>query len=204
MLTVYFDTETTGLPPYRNAPYTHPGQPRIVQLAAILADEDGKEWASLNAVVQPEGFTIPAESVATHGITTGIASAVGVPLVNVLGLFSRMLRVAEAYCGHNVDYDVTVVSGELHRLGRPILFGEKRRICTKDMTEPLAKLPPTERMIRAGFGQKFKPPTLQEAHAYLFGAEFDGAHDALADVRACARVHRAVLALQGGAGANAA
>ena len=33
----------------------------------------------------------------------------------------------------------------------------------------------------------FKWPTLQELHSTLFNESFDGAHDALSDVRACAR-----------------
>lgn len=34
-----------------------------------------------------------------------------------------------------------------------------------------------------------KWPTLQELHTFLFGVGFEGAHDALVDVRACAKCY---------------
>jgi len=39
----------------------------------------------------------------------------------------------------------------------------------------------------------FKWPKLIESYQFLFNESFDGAHDALADVRACARVHRHLI-----------
>lgn len=59
---LFFDTETTGLK-----------SPHIVQLAALLTEEDGRECARLNVIIQPEGWTIPDEAAAVHGITTDIA-----------------------------------------------------------------------------------------------------------------------------------
>ncbi len=35
----------------------------------------------------------------------------------------------------------------------------------------------------------YKWPKLQETYKFLFGEEFEGAHDAMADVRACARIY---------------
>ena len=39
------------------------------------------------------------------------------------------------------------------------------------------------------FAGKFKWPNLQEAHQHAFGKPFDGAHDAMADLRACKDVY---------------
>ncbi len=36
---LFFDTETTGLPLFKE-PATHPGQPDVIQLAAVLSTED--------------------------------------------------------------------------------------------------------------------------------------------------------------------
>jgi DNA polymerase III subunit epsilon len=38
------------------------------------------------------------------------------------------------------------------------------------------------------WGKGYKWPKLHEAHRHCFGKEFEDAHDALADVRACAKV----------------
>jgi DNA polymerase III epsilon subunit-like protein len=38
----------------------------------------------------------------------------------------------------------------------------------------------------------YKWPKLQESHLHFFGKEFEGAHDAMADVRACAAVYWAL------------
>lgn len=56
------------------------------------------------------------------------------------------------------------------------------KFCTMKAMTPVCKL-------HGNYGD-FKWPKLQEAHKHAFGVEFDGAHDALADVRACARVYR--------------
>ena len=54
------------------------------------------------------------------------------------------------------------------------------KICTMKSSIDLCKLPP----VRYG---SFKFPKLEELHHHLFGCSFDGAHDALEDVRATAR-----------------
>lgn len=60
--------------------------------------------------------------------------------------------------------------------------------CAIELVTPMCKMPPTERMIAAGRGDQFKNPKLVEAHQFLFGEGFDGAHSALADARATKRV----------------
>ena len=63
--------------------------------------------------------------------------------------------------------------------------------CTMQMATPILNLPPTEKMLRAGFN-KPKPPNLSECCAYFFDKELEGAHDALVDVRACKDVYFAI------------
>ena len=93
----FYDTETTGLPLFRE-PSEHPGQPHLVQLAAALVDLDTRETvASLDVVVRPDGWTIPDDVAAVHGITTDYAAAVGVPESLALSLFLEM-GWAPAHC----------------------------------------------------------------------------------------------------------
>jgi len=48
--------------------------------------------------------------------------------------------------------------------------------------------------IPGPYGPKW--PRLQEAHKHVFGKEFDGAHDALADVIACKNIYFWILSQQ--------
>lgn len=190
---LFYDTETTGLPP-RNARPDQ--QPRLVQLGAIITDDVGNELAAVDLLVRPEGFTIPEPASRVHGIVTDMALAAGIPVRTALGLFQKMWSLCEITVGHNVEYDQNIMLGEFHRANAEDFWTnmclENEVRCTALLSEPVIKLPPTERMIRFGYGP-YKKPNLAEAHQYFLGEGFAGAHSALADVRACARVYWAMV-----------
>ena len=76
---LFYDTETTGLPDFK-APSESAHQPHIVQLAALLVDMDTRETIqSMDVICRPDGWTIPDEVAAVHGITTEHAAEVGIP-----------------------------------------------------------------------------------------------------------------------------
>lgn len=180
MLICAFDTETDGL----RAPI------HIVQIAAVLVDtDDARELAHFSLVVRPDGYEVPAEAAAIHGITTETALRVGVPLVVALAALTQLWSIADRRVAHNAEYDERVVRGEMERLGRASAVRTPPLICTKVLAEPVLRLPPTERMIAAGYGDRFKAPSLAECVRALFGEEMLGAHGALADTRYCARVY---------------
>ena len=181
-----FDTETTGLTNSREPP-EHPSQPHLVQLAAILYDDAGeRELATLALIVRPDGWEIPAQAAAVHGITTELATAAGVPLVVALAAFNHLARAATTHVAHNAEFDMVVMGAAFHRVGRPQHPLNPR--CTKNLATPVLNLPPTDRMRAAGF-IKPKPPTLAECYKFFFNEELVGAHDALVDTRGCARVY---------------
>jgi len=183
---LFFDTETTGKALFK-APPNHPMQPRIVQLAAVLFDDDGAECGSLNAIIKPEGWTIPADASAIHGITTERALKCGIPIMSALAVFSNFLHLADTLVAHNLDFDELVVSADLVRLPNPGAqkcfdrLAEIATFCTMKNTTQICQLP-------GNYGD-FKWPKLTEAHKHLFGTDVEGAHDAMADVRACARIY---------------
>lgn len=183
---LFFDTETTGKANFK-APPNHPSQPHIVQLAAILFTDEAEEVGSLNAIIKPEGWLIPAEAAAIHGITTEKALACGIPAMSALAVFSNFLHYADLLCAHNIDFDLLVTQVALIRLpgnGAQKCFDKLDNIetfCTMHATTLLCKLP-------GNYGD-YKWPKLTEAHKHLFGTDVEGAHDAMADVRACARIY---------------
>jgi len=183
-----FDTETTGLINYK-APKIHECQPRCVQLGAILSDDEGHIRGELNLLIKPDGWTVPDEAAAIHGITTEMCEKFGVPIVLALNLFNRFVSMSDTLVAHNFSYDDQILQNEFHRLGRPTEFTAKPSFCTMKASTNIVAIPGKR-------GNKW--PTLQETHKHFFGEEFVGAHDAMADVRACKRVfyHLKSLAAQ--------
>lgn len=178
-MNLFFDTETTGKCDFRcSAEYD--GHPRIVQFAALLCDEKGKEMAMFSAIVKPSGWTVPDEAAAIHGVTTDIAERAGVPVACVLSMFGMMAAQADTVIAHNIDFDDLVTRSEYCRAEKQPRFASLAKFCTMKATTNLCKLP-------GNYG-KYKRPKLEEAYRILLGKELMGAHDALADVRACAEL----------------
>lgn len=176
---LFFDTETTGLPRRWNAPVTDVDNwPRLVQLAWICYDDQGERLESRNAVIKPEGFTIPAEVARIHGITQQLALEKGENLETVLEEFSGKIDEAQALVGHNISFDECIVGAEFERLRMMTSLFLKPKYCTMKTATDYCKLP-----AKKGF----KAPKLSELHQALFGTGFEHAHDALADVEATAR-----------------
>lgn len=189
---VCLDTETTGLPDWRN-PSDAPQQPHLVQLALILLSDDFTEHAHVSLVIKPDGWTIPDDVAAIHGITTAEADRIGVPEKLAARLYASMVYTLGARpIGHNVKFDLRIMRIALLRSGYTKGQLDSRELdpfCTMTAAAPLVNLPPTDKMKAAGF-TKPKPPSLTECIRHFFGEELDGAHDAMVDVRACLRVYR--------------
>lgn len=197
---LYFDTETTGFPK-RNLPLDHVEQPKLVQLAAILADDDGTERASFCAIIRPNDWSIPAAASEIHGIDDALAARCGVDLDAALDIFLNMADRAQRVVAHNVAFDVEIMQIAMQSINWPTLatvFGAKPRACTMNLATAIVNLPPTAKMLAAGF-KKPKPPKLEECIRHFFDEALEGAHDALIDVRACARVHRHLISLENAA-----
>ncbi len=178
---LFFDTETTGLPRVYNAPAHHlTNWPRMIQLAWVLADESGTEVKSAEFIICPDQFTIPWRAAWVHGITTRAARRKGVPLAVALDAFVADVEQAQVLIAHNMAFDEKIVGAELLRSGRRDIVALTPRRCTMKWSAAHVGI--------AG-PRGFKWPNLQELHKKLFRRRFRGAHDALTDVRACARCY---------------
>jgi DNA polymerase-3 subunit epsilon len=178
---LFFDTETTGIPRNYKAPASDvENWPRLVQLAWVLADDEAHEVASSQFIVKPEGFTIPNDAVRIHGITTEMAMQRGAGLREVLAAITPDIRKASVLVAHNMPFDEGILGAEFLRVGQPNLVESRVRRCTMQETTDYCRLP-------GRYGYKW--PTLPELHMTLFRTPFEGAHQALVDVRACARCY---------------
>mgnify|MGYP005811906785 CR=1 FL=1 len=172
------DSETSGLPRDWRAPVTRVDNwPRAIQIAWALYDRDGAPLSADSQIVRPVGFTIPPDAVAIHGITTARALAEGRPIADVLGDLSAAVASARVVVAHNASFDAAIIGAEYVRLGLRPPFSAETMVCTMRGSADFCRIPGP---------RGFKWPTLDELHRTLFGAGFDGAHDAGADVAACA------------------
>lgn len=182
---LFVDTETTGLPKNYGAPASDSNNwPRIVQIAMVLCDDSGKEFASANFIIKPNGFTIPAEVSAIHGITHERAEKEGLPIENALQVFSSFLRMAESLIAHNFSFDDRIIAAEFYRISAQEEYykkikSDKKTLCTMMAATQYCQFP--------GKNGGYKWPKLEELHQKLFGESFSGAHDAMNDIRACAK-----------------
>jgi DNA polymerase III epsilon subunit-like protein len=177
----FFDTETTGIPRNYRAPVSElDNWPRMVQIAWILAEEDGGEVAQAEYILRPDGYTIPPDAAKIHGITTEIARERGRDLAEVLREAEAAIGRATTLVAHNLEFDEKILGAEFLRRGFPNGLESKWRVCTMQSSTDFCRLP-------GRYG--FKWPTLQELHGILFGEPMEGAHRALSDVRACARCY---------------
>lgn len=183
-----FDTETTGFP-VKGVPATHPSQARIVQLAWLLLDEQFNELESYNQLfkLSPETKIHPGAQ-AAHGKTWEDCNVRGVePQEGILD-FEKVYIPASLVIAHNLSFDRQLIEIEAEcamlTQGTFCHWPSFRHFCTMEAMTPICKLPARYR------GTSYKWPKLQEAYQHCFQKEFDGAHDALSDVRATAQVFR--------------
>ena len=176
---LFFDTETTGLPTNWQAPITDSDNwPRLVQLAWILADTQGVVVDERSYVIKPEGFSIPSQAAAVHGITTAYAQKNGVLLSQALEEFLQAHQQAQALVAHNISFDINILGAECVRSNKPLSCMQTTHVCTMKASTNYCQLP-------GRYGPRW--PKLIELHEILFEEPFVDAHDALADVRACKR-----------------
>lgn len=179
--TLVYDTETTGLC-VGGADYRHPGQPGLVQLGAILyvGERPIQEINFLvksfdiegNRIVVPRGASeihgFSDEDVESHGMLPGPA----------LSAFDRLVRMADRVAAFNAPFDDMIVAAAVYRSGHVLYsnaLGRKPHICVQRSAASAIRW--TGHL------------SLKRAYARLVdGLGFDDAHNAMADVRATAKV----------------
>jgi len=178
-----FDTETTGLPP-KGIPFTHTDAwPRVVQIAWQLHDEKGNLIAHKDYLIKPEGFNIPFEAQRIHGISTELAREKGKDLREVLQEFFDDLSKVDYIAGHNLGFDIDMLSAEALRTDM-----DYEPLRSKTVVDTMTEITANYCQIPGGKGGKYKFPTLTELYVKLFDEHFEQAHNATADVEASARV----------------
>ena len=104
---LFFDTETNGLW-RRDLEKDHKDQPHMVSLAFQLCDNKENVIGQMAFRMQPyhAGFSIPAEIVKIHGITTDVANTTGIPTKFALELLKDLLERVDIVVAHNTAFDL--------------------------------------------------------------------------------------------------
>lgn len=167
------DVETTGVDPFSD---------RIVEVAAVLVDPDGRtEPTPFHTIVNP-GVEIPAGAAAVHGITTDRAQDEGIPTIAALEqlaelIFAHGYRPVVMY-NAVFDWPILIAEAERHGVEFPAIA---------PVLDPFL----VDRMV-----DKFRrgPRKLVNV-AQHYAVELDeaDAHGAVADAVAAARVMRAIV-----------
>ena len=180
---LFLDTETTGFPLtqgfsrfYDYKDVSKYDTCRIVSYAFFLSAGDQENIVSKCCnLAYPDDFVIPNSDF--HGITQQMALHTGVKWKDIIDVLETLFGQSDEICGHNIDFDVYVLSSELHRRGYKDLalkFFQKKRICTMKMGTPITCLP--------GRWGNFKYPKLSELYRHFFKEEMENAHNAEADI----------------------
>ena len=161
----FFDTETTGLRPETD---------RIIQFWAIFWTLDEKtgrfhEERIINQHIKIDE-EIPQQASNVHHIYKKDLEPFGY-IEDYIKEFVAYMTKADYLIGHNVEYDRRMFMGEIMRCGS-VGFNsdDHKRFDTMTSTAELVNGPGGRR------------PRLSQLYRFLFGRDFDNAHDAMADI----------------------
>jgi DNA polymerase-3 subunit epsilon len=195
MIALFFDTETTGIKSWKDPAFI----PRLVQLGCILQDLDtGRILGELNLIANQAPLSlIPKGASDVHGITDQMAADFGVDPTLIDVVFAELVLKADLIVAHNIEYDLEVVEDNMPLT---LAAGKGKAIFdTMKQNLYLVRAPLSDKQ-KAYFGMKgippdapYKVPNLTETFMHYFGVPFEGAHDAMADIRACRDIFLAMI-----------
>ena len=179
---LFFDTETSGFI-NKNLPADDPKQAWIMQLAFILSDEN-RIYTEFSSLISADGRSCHPGAQAVHQISVEDCNIGGMSESRLFDIIApSFFDPADiTLVAHNIFFDLGLLEQYMERngyLSDSKVLKERKLFCTMKSSTNLCKLP-------GRFG-KYKWPKLTELYRFLFNEDFEGAHDALADVRATRR-----------------
>jgi DNA polymerase III subunit epsilon len=158
----------------------------------LIFDTETTGLVAANYLIQPDGWTMDAKASEITGLTDAMAKDYGTHLVTGVEFFLDMVKHADIIVAHNARFDITVMRRAAFvyydLIGSDYVdpFEGKTMICTMLAALDIVKATPKR-------GNQWKWPKLVECTQFFFNEDIDGAHDALVDVRATARVYYHML-----------
>ena len=192
MNVLVLDTETTGLPITKSFnnyyPYTQLDKYERCRIVSICwyKYNNGKLVKKFYNIIKPENFQIDNDSYACgiNKITHEIANEKGILINDVFEELYQDLNSVDTIVAHNLNFDKNILLAELYRHNKNNiinLFLSKNMYCTMLNGVDITKI-----SFKNGTN---KVPKLVELYKHYFNEEFDDAHNAEADVLACAKCY---------------
>lgn len=200
MKLLIFDTETTGISKFKKViPYQINEWPFIVQFSYIVYNTDTHciEKIDDDIIKLPKGTVIPEETIKIHGITNEMCET-GADIGKCLLTFAKYYLQADVVIGHNLSFDLNMVTAELIRLIHSCketelmdyckllsLLNTSNHYCTLQKSIAMCNI-----KARNAAGREYiKFPKLSELHQYLFQSVPKNLHNSLNDVVVCLRCY---------------
>lgn len=182
MNVLFFDTETTGLPLFKE-PSADPKQPQIVDLFCELWSDDNFV-ETYHTLINP-GVPIPADVTELHGITDAMVEADGIPGAEAVSDFMGLVKRADLIAGFNVSFDIRMMRMQSARNLGVKWENPLPTYCVMRKSMPFVKAP----KANPRFDEDWKLPKLTEAYAHFFGDEMEKSHRARPDCEATRRIY---------------
>lgn len=171
-----FKTETTGLP-QRQKPLADLGQPRMVQLAAVLFSPQWDEINMMHAVIKPDGWVSNAGAMASHGIPLRRNELYGARQKTALAFFMDFVRGSGELASWMLNFDGFVIDVEMNRINAKSEDWSRGGLKRTSISD-----------LACSKWKNGAPMKMAEAHLLATGETYEKTHRALDDVRAAARI----------------
>lgn len=183
---LFFDTETSDFIK-KSLSANDPEQAWTVQIGAILATPE-QELGQMNVIIKANGRSMNYYAQEVHGITVERADLEGIEELEAAEQFGKLLRQADLVVCHNFSFDWGYVYQMMER-NLDGLSDEARSAFYLDLPNHCTMRDKAVVKMCGLRNKAGKPkwPKLIELHQHLFSEEFDGAHDAYADITATKR-----------------
>lgn len=175
---LFIDTETSGFPK-NGVGLEDPTQARILEIACILTDDQGKVISTLDTLVQCGDIELSDKL--PHDITFKDCNEEGQTNNQLSEWLSLYLRKSSIIVAHNIDFDLKMMALHVDKN----FFHSHVKFCTMKATTDICKIPHARNS-----GYKF--PKLDEAHAYFFGETKKSNHRAMGDAIMCKEIYFAL------------
>ena len=171
MTTLFFDTETTGLPIDRRISALQNGVnwPQLVSISWSIWT-DGKCVKRVSHIIKPRGWVIPVGATAIHGISHEEAQMNGIPLLDALMEFKQGIIQSNRIVAHNMEFDKNVIFHAFawHLKKDPRRFWrEEAEFCSMTVAKDELKIPFTNANKNKN-GDLYKMPGLDEVFRATF------------------------------------
>lgn len=180
---LFWDTESTGIPEWKKQSGDK-CQPHLVEIGCILADSETQEVIEkYEAIIKPDGWIIPDETIEVHGINNKMAITEGVPEADALTKFIYLHNQCSLRIAHNTTFDNRMIRIALKRYF-PDAIGDDD---WKDRSKYYCTLNNSKKIMGGKSGHK-----LPDCLLHFTGKEMVEAHRAMPDAQACMEIYFAI------------